>query len=111
MRSPAPRPSASDDWNQAVGEFCRRLEQDYQGRIGQFAKGIDCWGNSTTVGFEVRLGEGRAGPLWGNHVKYAKRVGLLGVFGRRVQTRDLTDIERQFRHEIDEWLLERAQGR
>ncbi len=107
MKSSTPLPSPPGNWKQVVGEFCKRLEQDYQSRVARFAKGIDCWGNSTTVGFDVRLGEGRSGPMWGNHAQYAKRVGFLGMFGRRVQVRELTDIEQQFRHEIDEWLVNR----
>lgn len=103
---PSARETQSRDWKPAVLELCKRIERDYQDKVAPFAKGIDVWGNSTTIGFDVRLGSGRSGPVWGTHARYAQRRGFLGILGPRVQTRDLADIESEFRLEIDKWLAE-----
>ena len=96
----------STDWKSAVLDLAERIEGDYQEKVGRFAKGINVWGNSTTVGFDVALGRGRSGPMWGRHTRYAERRGFFGLFGPRVEIRDLADVEREFRAEIDTWLAE-----
>jgi len=97
-------PNLADDWKSEVRDFCSRLERDYRDKVRPYAGGINCWGNSTTIGFEIPLGSGRVGRMWGDHAKYARRAGFLGLFGPRRGLRNLTDIDRQFRREIDEWL-------
>src|SRR2546423_79281 len=102
--SQIPGPAPAEDWKLQVRELASRLERDYQTRVARFAKGLDVWGNSTTVGFDIRLGRRRMGPMWGTHVRYARRRGPLGLFGPRVQVRDLAEVEATFREKIDEWL-------
>jgi hypothetical protein len=93
------------DWKKAICQLGERLERDYMDRVHRFARGIDVWGNSTSVGYDIALG-GRVGPMVGGMARYAKRAGFLGVFGRRTRVRDLGDIEGQFRREIDQWLAD-----
>jgi hypothetical protein len=87
------------DWKAAIGQFADRLERDYRERIGRYARGLDVWGNSTTVGYDIPLG-GRIGRSDGGIARYAKRTGFLGMFGPRIRIRELADIEAEFRREI-----------
>jgi hypothetical protein len=93
------------DWNAAINQVAEALERDYDKRVARYAHGLDVWGNSTTIGYDIPLG-GRVGRSDGGIARYARSTGFLGLFGRRVRVRDLADIERQFRREIDEWLVE-----
>jgi hypothetical protein len=52
---------------------------------------------------EIALGD-KVGPTWGKWIKYAKRRGW---FGPRVQIRDLDDVEKELRDELDRWIAQR----
>jgi hypothetical protein len=93
------------DWKAAIDQIAERLERDYSERVARYAHGLDVWGNSTTVGYDIPLG-GRVGPSDGGIARYARRTGFLGLFGRRVRVRELADIEAQFRQEIEQWLAD-----
>jgi hypothetical protein len=93
------------DWKGAISQLGDRLEHDYLARVRRVAGGFGIWGSSTMVGYEIPLG-GRVGRMAGNHVRYARRSGFLGLFGPRVLVRDLGNIEREFRREIEAWLNE-----
>ena len=94
------------DWKLAIRQLGDRLERDYLERVSKVARGFGIWGSSTEVGYEIPLG-GRIGRLEGNSARYARKTGPLGLFGPRVLVRDLADIEREFRLEIDSWLQDR----
>jgi hypothetical protein len=91
------------DWKAAIGQFAERLERDYNERVARYAHGLDVWGNSTTIGYDIPLG-GRVGRCDGGIARYARRTGFLGLFGRRIRVHELADIEAQFRRDIEQWL-------
>jgi hypothetical protein len=94
------------NWQLAIRQLGDRLERDYVARVTKVARGFGIWGSSTEVGYEIPLG-GRIGRLDGKSARYARKTGPLGLFGRRVLVRDLADIEREFRLEIESWLRDR----
>lgn len=51
-----PRSNSGSDWKLAIRGLADRLHRDYALRVSPFAQGLDVWGNSTTVGFEIRPG-------------------------------------------------------
>jgi hypothetical protein len=106
-------PREITDWRGAVRDATERLERDYFAKVKPYAEGFGTWANSTLFGYEIPLREhGRiGGGLIGSHARYARKVGFLGLFGRRVLVLPLSDIERQFRAEIDAWLKEEEQKR
>lgn len=93
-----------------VVDLCDRVERDFGPRVAPFAQGIGAWANSTTVGVEIPLG-GRIGPMWGLHVRYARRCGFLGLWGPREQIRPLDEVERELRLAIEGWLTEQEEKR
>jgi len=94
-----------DDWKAAVREFCDRLEHDYVNQVTRFAGGFGTWPIARRSAVKFRLGE--CGRRIGRSERYAKHV-LLGLFGPRVLVRDLSEIESEFRREIDPWLFTQA---
>src|SRR5437899_1004692 len=96
------------NWRGAIGDLADRLEGDYLERVRRVAAGFGIWGSSTQVGYEIPLGP-RIGRVVGEHVRYARKTGPFGLIGRRVLIRDLADIEREFREQIEAWLREREE--
>lgn len=105
MKQDQPDTSGSPDWRAGVDQLAHSIYRDYEARVGRFTGGLGVWGSPTWVGYEIPLG-GRVGRMKASSVRYAKKLGLFGWFGRRVQIRDLADVERQFREELDVWLAE-----
>lgn len=101
---------AAQSWKDAVRDLSVRIHRDYAERVAPFGRGIDIWGNSTTIELGVRLG-GRVGPMWGHQIRYAKRTGPLGLFGPRVIIKDFAAVERELRSAIDAWLIEHERRR
>lgn len=93
------------DWKSAIAQLGDRLERDYLEPARRFARGFGIYGSSTMVGYEIPLG-GRVGKVVGGERRYARKLGLFGLFGPRIITRDLTEIEAEFRVEIEAWLRE-----
>ena len=98
-------PDPLTNWKSAIAHLGDRLERDYLEPARKFARGFGTFGSSTMVGYEIPLG-GRVGKVVGGQRRYARKLGLFGLFGPRVITRDLAEIEAEFRVEIEAWLTE-----
>ena len=96
----------ADDIDRAI----ERLERDYRDRfVAAGASGFDAWGNGAKIGVEARFGR-PTGPMWGPSQRYARRTGVLGLFGPLVPFRSVEDAERDLRIEIEQYLAKLAAG-
>jgi hypothetical protein len=95
--------------HEAIRAACERLEEAFGPRaITVGASGVGAWGNSTSLGFEVRFGE-RGGRIWQSFIKYARR--RLPVFWPAVPFQSVEAAEEDLRREVDEFLSQLEAGK
>ena len=88
-------------------ELAERLETEYRERVERAGGGFGVWLGGTRAGVEILLG-GRIGPVDGTSIKYARRTGPLGLWGRRIALHDIGEIERELREFVDSWLRDQS---
>ncbi|MEK6224741.1 MAG: hypothetical protein AABM40_00440 [Chloroflexota bacterium] len=88
---------------------CERLRANYQERFGKFGGSFDCWANGAQIAGEAAFG-GSVGPMCGAAVRYARRTGWHGLFGRLVSFKTLEDAELELSKELDVVLEKLASG-
>jgi hypothetical protein len=93
-----------------VDDIYERIQAEYADRFfAAGATGFNAWGNGALLGVEVNFGK-TFGPSFVASVRYARRDGWLGLFGRLLPFRSLEEAERELREQIESYLLKLQAG-
>ena len=113
----SPRSTRLQTLSVSSGRRSRRTSSGCEPDIGRdcldAASGADRRERSArrTDGRAVEARFGRpTGPMWGPSQRYARRTGVLGLFGPLVPFRSVEDAERDLRIEIEQYLAKLAAG-
>jgi hypothetical protein len=89
------------DVKSEIVQVAERLEREYTAAFQKLDGIIGHYWNRTSLNIEVLFGKG-PGTGWSAHSTFARLTWW--PFGRWVQTKPITDVEHELRHEIEAYL-------